>query len=754
MRSVNPSRFISSLVAGFFALAALLPFTGVSNEAEAWEGKTIVVPLDDTDLLDGRRSRELVRLVEKVNKEKVGVLVLELDTSTAVPWDSQLRFLNAIQKADVKTVAWVKDSAIGPGALLALACDEIYLTSSGIIGAAGLPAPDSEASAEEKANWSRDRSVSKAKARSLASLQKHNPKVAEAFVDENVEVKFGDRILSKKGDVLTLTADEAVEQIDGGKVIAEGIADTSGALMKALEAGGEKPIRLTLREFGENENRAKLSEVKAKAKESTDAERKEAAARESDEEKKAPLFGKREEASYEGKVVVLKVGDDTLSSGKASFDYMDRILKKAELDGAEAVIFDMDTPGGYAWYTEGLVLNSLQDLSYPTYTFVNSRAESAGAIIAMGTDAIYMRPAATIGSALVVGGAGQDLSESMRDKVTQMMIGTVRNVAELKGHNPDVAEAFVTREKEVKIDGIVVHEAGNVLNLNTIRATEEIGGKPVLAKGVASKIEQIVEQEELQGELIVAEPYGLDAFAQWVQRLSFVLIIIGVAGAYLELNSPGFGIPGLVSVCALSLFFFGNYMAGNLAGYELAVLLVIGLVLVAVEIFVFPGTIIPGAVGAALVLVSLGLAMVDRVELEWKWEGLPGAGSWGSIFSSAFLSLVVGMAGALAVILLGMRFLPQSRFGSRLILEGAVPSGASISMRGEEARTGESKEEKPDYVGRKGETTTDLVPSGKGLFEGQLLDIVSDGEFIKKGEAVRVTHHEGSRIVVSREASA
>jgi membrane-bound serine protease (ClpP class) len=274
-----------------------------------------------------------------------------------------------------------------------------------------------------------------------------------------------------------------------------------------------------------------------------------------------------------------------------------------------------------------------------------------------------------------------------------------------------------------------------------------IGGRPVLAKGVARDLEDLVGQESLTGEIVEATPLGMEAFAHWVQKLSFLLIIVGLAGAYLEMNTPGFGFPGIVSVCAFSLFFFGNYLAGNLAGYELFVLLVAGLILIAVEIFIFPGTIVAGLAGSAMVLAALGLAMVDRVDLEWKWDGMPGAATWVSLFENAFVSLAAGMVGALALILLGMRFLPGTRMGNRLVLAGAVPAGASLTAADSGGSVGERRV--VSYLGLEGEATTDLRPSGKGVFGGKLLDVISEGEFIPRGALLRVIRHEGSRIVVT-----
>jgi len=701
--------------------------------SESWKDHPVVIRVESSDVTDGRRVREIVRMVEQADQEKAGAIILEMDVSGDVPVDSLERVLDAFAESETRTVTFVNSSATGLGALLALVGDAIYIRASGIIGGAGVviegDTDDDKKDQAAKRAAAQSLSVLRARARSLAKIKGHREAVVEAMVDGSEEVKIGEQVFSPKGEVLTLTADEAVQEIEGKRVLANGIVKSIEEILKSEKLKG-KVVKLTPREFGEGNNRERLS-LGTKARKKTVGE----------EEKEESLFGKREEGSFEGKAVVIEVGMDTLATGKASFDFIDRTVKKAELDGAAAVVFDMHTPGGIAWYTDSLVLDTLQNLSIPTITFVNPKAESAGAILAVGTDHIYMRPAATIGSALVISGTGQDLNASLEDKITQMIIGTVRNVAELKGHNPDVAEAFVTREKEVKIDGVVIHEAGNVLNLNTIRATEEIGGRPVLAKGVANSIEEILEKENIEAEVLKAEPLGMEAFAHWVQKLSILLIVVGLAGAYMELNSPGFGLPGLLSVLAFSIFFFGNYLAGNLAGYELAVLLVLGLVLIGLEVFVFPGAIIPGAIGGALVLVALGLAMVDRVDLEWKWEGLPGAESWLSIFRGSFITVSIGLVGALVAVFAGMRFLPETKLGSRFILQEAINEGAAMDAS-------EKGGSKIDLVGNQGETTTDLVPSGKAMIDGNLLDVVSDGQFIKKGEAIVVTAHEASRIVV------
>ncbi len=450
-----------------------------------------------------------------------------------------------------------------------------------------------------------------------------------------------------------------------------------------------------------------------------------------------PKYGE----SFEGKVVVLKVGKNSLM-GDSAFAYLERIVKKADLEKAEAVILDMDTPGGLSWNTESLVLTVMMDLSIPTYTFVNPRALSAGSIIAISTDKIYMRPAATIGSALTIMATGQDLPETLKKKVQAQAIAMIRNVAEVKGHNPDVAAAFVSDNTKVKIGKELIHNGKTVLNLNTIDATRVIDGKPVLAAGEVDSIEELMALENLTGPIVRAEPLGMESFALWVQMLSPVLIILGIGGAYMELKAPGFGLPGAISIICFSIFFFGNNLAGRLAGFELAVLLVIGLVLIGIEIFLLPGTMIPSLAGGFLVIISLGMAMIDGVEFDWKFADREGAESWLDLISGPTLVIAIGFAGGLLVVFAALKYLPQTRIGNWMVLEKAVAGGASL---GEETTS-----QAESYEGRTGVAESDLRPAGKGRFEGKLLDITADGEFIEVGSALRIVKHEGSRVVVER----
>ncbi|MEM7699020.1 MAG: hypothetical protein AAF236_11505, partial [Verrucomicrobiota bacterium] len=415
--------------------------------SEEWEGKTLVIPVRDSDVASATKIREFGKMLDAARESSVAGIVLEIDVSESVGWDQQRRLLELLAANEAPTVSWIKSTATGPGVLLALAGDRIFLTESGIIGAGGLPQPASEDGEKASDPFAQERSILLARVRSLAKARGHRAIVAEALVESTRELEIDGEILSDAESALTLTAEEATATFGGEPLLAEGVVGSLKELVKRAKLS-EETVRISPRDWSEQSHRDRLSE----ATKSTETPAESAESEEEGETRGDGIFTKRDQESYEGKVVVFEVGQQELATGKSNFEFMDRVLRQAQVDGAEAVVFEMDTPGGYAWYTEGLVLNSLQDVSIPTYTFVNTRAYSAGAIIAIGTDEIYMRPAATIGSALVVMGTGADLPEAMNDKVTQAMIATVRNVAELNGHNPDVAQAFVTRDHAVEVD--------------------------------------------------------------------------------------------------------------------------------------------------------------------------------------------------------------------------------------------------------------------------------------------------------------
>jgi len=449
------------------------------------------------------------------------------------------------------------------------------------------------------------------------------------------------------------------------------------------------------------------------------------------------IFGKSDEESFAGKVVVIKVGESDLVN-KHAFKFWRRVIERVNSEKAKAIVFELDTPGGLAMDTADLIMVQMQKLEVPSYAFVNQKALSAGALVASGTDGIYMHPVSAIGAAALVSGNGAAIDDVMRAKIESAFDAFVRTVSESKGRNADVLRAMMFRDKYFDFGDISV-EDGELLTLTATEAAKDFEGKPLLAKGIVKSIDELLEKEGLsEFEVIRAEPSGMEKIAYWVTAMSAILILVGIGGAYLEMKTPGFGLGGGISLLAFGIFFFGNYMAGNMAGYGLMVLFVIGVILVIVEFFVIPGTLVPGIIGGIMILVSLFMAMVDGYAFDDNSvRGWDSAQAWDFITGPS-LALAGGLIGAVVLILLMMKFLPSAPMFNRLVMSRELVKGSGI----ENANT------HGERVGQQGVATTDLRPVGKGTFEGKILDVTAANGFIASGKEVVILSEDGMRVLV------
>lgn len=448
-----------------------------------------------------------------------------------------------------------------------------------------------------------------------------------------------------------------------------------------------------------------------------------------------------------GPVYVLPVQGEIT---QAQFFFLRRGLKQAERAGASAVILDLDTYGGRLDATAD-IQKALLQVRVPTFAFVNPNAGSAGALISLATKTIYMAPVSAIGAAAPVGGNGEEINETMRQKTLSYFSNYARSVAERNGHNPDVAEAFMNRDKEVKIGDQVINPKGTLLTLNAQAATRRIGDKPVLAAGIADSVPDLARQAGLAGEIRRLEPTGFERLALTITVLAPLFLLGGLVGAYIEFKTPGAVLPGVVSAVCFALFFLGHYLAG-LAGMETAAFFVLGVLLVIVEVIFIPGTTFVGGAGLLLMVGALVWAMVDRYPGQPVFAN-PGAFLWplGSFLLAAAASLII-----MAVL---ARYLPRTNLYHRLVL-GAVSAPASAgALRGESSSApGAVPVLSALAIGAAGVARTDLRPSGRAVFEENsegggtehVVDVVSAGEFIPAGSPVRVRAVEGARVVVTR----
>src|SRR3989442_6156239 len=256
---------------------------------------------------------------------------------------------------------------------------------------------------------------------------------------------------------------------------------------------------------------------------------------------------------------------------------------------------------------------------------------------------------------------GEDLPATEREKTISYWSALIRSSAIRNGHNPDIGEAFMNKDKEVKIGDRVIHPKGTLLTLNAQEATEKSDGKPLLADGIAESVVDLMHKAGLKGNAVALDPTGFEQLAFWITALAPLLLLGGIIGAYLEFKIPGASVPGIVSAICFALFFLGHYLAG-LAGWEVVALFVLGLVLVIIEILFFAhSTIVFGVVGVFLMLASLLWAMIDRYPGETFF---PRPAMLAVPLRNLFLALV----GAAIVIWLLARYLPRTSIYRRFAL--------------------------------------------------------------------------------------
>src|SRR5215510_10397456 len=201
------------------------------------------------------------------------------------------------------------------------------------------------------------------------------------------------------------------------------------------------------------------------------------------------------ETIHKGDVVVVPVQGEVSPS---LLTFLRRAIKTAESNEASAIIFDMNTYGGRL-DTATEIVNALNQIKIPTYMFVNTNAGSAGALIVMATQHIYMAPVSAIGAAAPILSTGEDLPTTAKEKTISYWSALIRGSAIKNSHNPDLAEAFMNKDKEVKIGNRVVHPKGAVLTLNAQEATERINGKPLLAEGIVDSVGDLIIKAGLKG---------------------------------------------------------------------------------------------------------------------------------------------------------------------------------------------------------------------------------------------------------------
>lgn len=421
--------------------------------------------------------------------------------------------------------------------------------------------------------------------------------------------------------------------------------------------------------------------------------------------------------------------------GSSSWQHLKNGLHLAEKEKADHILIEMNTYGGTLVEADSMrtaILNS----KIPVSVFINNNAASAGALIAIACQNIYMKESANIGAATVVNGLG----EKAPDKYQSYMRSIIRSTAESQGkknsiksggdsvsewkRDPLIAEAMVDERVIIPI----LKDSTKVL---TLTADEAINAG--YCDGIASNVSEIIVKylKHDDYELKTYNPTLFDRLKDFLTNgfVQSILIMLIIGGIYVELKVTGLGLPIAISVTAALLYFVPLYMDGYAQNWEV-IIFVIGLILIAFEIFVIPGFGIAGISGIICVSVGLFLSLIGNTGFDFE-----GVSSRQSINSVLTVAIGIMLSITLIVFLL-------SRIGKK----GSILRNVAL-MADQEGYISVPEEQKL-LIGKTGISATILRPSGRVSVDGELYDAISVVGFIEKGKKVRINKYESSQLYV------
>lgn len=426
-----------------------------------------------------------------------------------------------------------------------------------------------------------------------------------------------------------------------------------------------------------------------------------------------------------------------------------RALKQAIEENVEAVVLQMDTPGGALSVTLEM-MTALDLFDGVTITYIDQEAISAGSYIAVATDDIYFAPGGMMGAAAVVTGTGEDVDATMKQKIDSVLRAKVRTLSGAHRYRADVQRAMMDANFELVIDGVTIKDKGELLTLTDVEAVKEYGDppEPILARGIVSDVEALLNDRFGDGNWRI-ETFELtwsEHLAKWLRTIVPLLLGLGMLLLFIEFKTPGFGFFGIAGIALLLIVFASNYVAG-LAGYEPVILFLLGLILLLVELFILPGIFIAGIAGFVCVVAALIWSLADI----WPKEAAP---LTVDVLLAPLGDLLFGLALAIVGGILLVRFLPQSWFWDRLVLAESVDGRQADSTATLETSTNTAARSRCaafPVEGATGIALTALFPSGRVEIEGVRYPARSESGYIEKGEMVTVVECREATLVVRRQ---
>ena len=395
--------------------------------------------------------------------------------------------------------------------------------------------------------------------------------------------------------------------------------------------------------------------------------------------------------------------------------YIKKAIKKSGDEGASLIILELDTPGGLLSSALS-IKNYIIESDIPVVAYINKNALSAGALISLSCEAIYMSDGSIIGAATPVYMKGNEIEKASEKEISAMR-AAMRSSAERSKKNVRVAEAMVdeTIILTKRNDGIDLDDK----TLLTLSVEEAL--KVNIADGKANSIIDIIKLRNLSENSTIKnlEEEKYDYILRFLINPAVLsaLISIGIIGVYIELKTPGFGIGGVISIIAFSIFFFAQVFVGE-SGFLAPAIFFLGIVLLAIEIFVIPGFGITGILGI--------LGIVAGIFMSFGINNI----------AQAVLVVFVSLIADIILIIILARFILKSKGFKNIVALETDTAGYHSSVSYD------------NLLGCEGITDTFFRPSGNIIINDKKYDAITEGEFINKGAKIKVILVEGNKIVI------
>lgn len=458
-----------------------------------------------------------------------------------------------------------------------------------------------------------------------------------------------------------------------------------------------------------------------------------------------------------GKTMIVVLSDeDQYMVDQVQADFIVDTLDRAEREGYERVVIQLETNGGIVFAARKITERLLR-MKIPTVAYVKDRAFSAGVFIAWACDEIVMEEHSTLGDAQMIIMTDDGMQEAP-EKLVSVYRSDWKKSSELKGRSYALAQGFFDVKAEVL-------QVGNAFSWEFILRADYDAlpadkQKPIMKTIVPDTQLLTMSSQEAERAGIAQIVQDLDTYltnihvpAQQRQTVTMsfnlrllrflglnnwifsLLVLVGLIGIYMEIKVPGFGAPGLAAVVCFTLVFGSRYFIGTASVFEMAIFAV-GLLLCLAEIFVLPGFGIAGILGLCCIFGSLILASMPSFDL------LPDSGLKYQWLGNLSMWMVISFIGSLVAVFLlfpVMLNLPVTR-------RNTLPT----ELRAEDGYVMDTVSAEKNLLGLTGVARGDLRPSGKVLLDdGRFLDVVSDGRFVEDGSRIRVARIDGNRIIVA-----